>query len=159
MIRTHEKIKMVSMAIALMTMLSITGTGWAKKSFAGPGIQGTFTNGTRTEVSVSIPVPADAECGAVPPATESYSMKAYIFQPSGRIFAIGISEPTTFTCSATLETLVPTTINAFPGLSFKPGPATLLFQVIVTEDLDGELGALPAADRVIYEYGSRVDLH
>src|SRR5687768_12851778 len=134
MVKMHERIKLVSTAIALMAVLSATGTGWAKKNSGGGGsgaAQGTFTNATRTEVSVSVTVPADAGCSAVvAPATADYEVKAYIFQPSGRMFAIGISEPTEFPCSATLETSVPLTIKAFPGLDFKPGPATLLFKVI-----------------------------
>ena len=160
MIKPQEKMKMVSMAIALMAVLSSSGTGWAKKSFAGPGVQGTFTDGTRTEVSVNVDVPAYAGCTVpVAPATASYEVKAYIFQPSGRIFAIGISEPTDFTCSSTAVTPVPMTINAFPGLEFKPGPATLLFKVISITDADGA-GTLSApVETVIYEYGSRVDLH
>jgi hypothetical protein len=88
---------------------------------------------------------------------QAYAVKAYNFQPSGRIFAIGISDPTTFACSMTAETPVNMTVNAFPGLTFKPGPATLLFQVILTED-DGDIATSPV-DSVIYEYGSRVDLH
>jgi hypothetical protein len=73
------------------------------------------------------------------------------------MFAIGISDPTSFTCSQTTEQLIAMLVKGFPGLTFKPGPATLLFQVILTED-DGNI-ATPPVDTVIYEFGSRVDLH
>jgi hypothetical protein len=149
-----QKMKAIKIALALAAVLAMSGTGWAAKpSGVGPGISGDL-NGSRNSVTLSIPVPAYAGCTNV---NQAYSLKAYIFQPSGRIFAIGISDPTSFSCSLTAETPVDMTVNAFPGLTFKPGPATLLFQVILTED-DGD-PATPAVDSVIYEYGSRVDLH
>ena len=45
-------------------------------------------NAARNSVALSVPVPADPEC--VNDVNHRYSVKAYIFQPSGRIFAIGI---------------------------------------------------------------------
>lgn len=145
--------KAIKIAFALAAVLAMSSTGWAAKpTGVGPGINGDL-NGARNSVALSIPVPAYAGC--INDLTHSYSVKAYIFQPSGRIFAIGISDPTSFSCSLTAETPVDMTVNAFPGLTFKPGPATLLFQVILTE---GDPATL-TVDRVIYEYGSRVDLH
>ena len=149
-----QKMKWINGIFALAAVLAIASPGWAKKpSGVGPGAPGTM-NATRTSVEVSVPVPAYEGCTGV---SQAYSVKAYIFQPSGRIFAIGIGEPTTFTCSLTTEQLIPMTVNAFPGLSFKPGPATLLYQVVLTED-DGDPNT-PLVDSIIYEYGSRVDLH
>jgi hypothetical protein len=131
----------------------MTGNGWAKPS--GPGIPGDL-NGPRDQVTLQVPVPAYQACDTLN-ANQTYSVKAHIFQPSGRIFAIGISDPTSFTCSQTTEQLIDLLVKVFPGLTFKPGPATLLFQVILTED-DGNT-ATPPVDTVIYEFGSRVDLH
>jgi hypothetical protein len=149
------KMKAIKIALALAAVLTMSGTGWAKKNNGGgPGMSGVL-NGARNSVALSVPVPADPEC--INDVNHRYSVKAYIFQPSGRIFAIGIGVPTSFTCSLTLEQPIDMTVNAFPGLTFKPGPATLLFQVILTED-DGNT-ATPLVDSVIYEYGSRVDLH
>lgn len=160
MIRTNEKLKIGSMAVALLAVLSMTGTGWAKKSFAGPGLSGAFVNGARTSVEVTVPVQPLEECGtAVAPATESYTVKAYIFQPSGRMFAIGIGDATTFTCSSSAVTDVLTTVDAFPGLDFKPGPATLLFKVMRTVDPDGAGALPPEAEVVVDEYGYRIELH
>ena len=160
MIRTNEKVKMGGMAIALLAVLSMTGTGWAKKSFAGPGLSGTFVSGGRTSVQVTVPVQPLDECGtALPPATESYTVKAYIFQPSGRMFAIGIGDATTFTCSSSAVTDVLTTVDAFPGLEFKPGPATLLFKVMRSVDPDGNGVGAAGPEVVVDEYGYRIELH
>lgn len=150
------RLKRVKLTLALLAVLGMTSAGWAAKGGGGgPGIPGDL-NPSRNSVVVSVPVPAYAECDALN-LNETYVVKAYIFQPSGRIFAIGISEPTIFPCSSAAEQTVEVTIGAFPGLTFKPGPATLLFKVILTED-DGVLET-PTVDTVIYEYGSRVDLH
>jgi hypothetical protein len=148
--KAMQKIKL---GLALAAVLAMGGTGWAKPS--GPSIPGDL-NGSRDSVALSVPVPAYVECDTTN-TNHSYSVKAYIFQPSGRMFAIGTSDPTSFTCSLTAEQLINVTVNAFPGLTFKPGPATLLFKVVLTED-DGDTNT-PLVDTVIYEYGSRVDLH
>jgi hypothetical protein len=146
----------IKAAFALMAVLAMSGTGWAKPSFGGPGISGEL-NGPRTEATVDISLPAFTGCDTLN-TLESYAVKAYIFQPSGRMFAIGISDPTSFTCSSTTQVVVQDVlVKGFPGLSFKPGPATLLFQVTLTED-DGDVNT-PPVDSVIYEFGSRVDLH
>lgn len=150
-----QKMKVIKIAFALAAVLAMSGTGWAAKpSGVGPGITGDL-NGSRDSVALSVPVPAYQGC--INDVNHSYAVKAYIFQPSGRIFAIGISDPTSFTCSLTTEQLIGVLVKAFPGLTFKPGPATLLFQVTLTED-DGNI-ATPPVNTVIYEYGSRVDLH
>src|SRR4026209_1818271 len=123
-----QKMKVIKIAFALAAVLAMSSTGWAKNdNGGGPGISGVL-NGARNSVALSVPVPADPEC--INDVNHSYSVKAYIFQPSGRIFAIGIGAPTSFSCSLSTEQLIPMTVNAFPGLTFKPGPATLLFQVI-----------------------------
>ena len=151
--KAMQKMKALKIALALAVVLAISGTGWAASG--GPSISGDL-NGARNEVTLEVPVPAYPACDTLN-ANQTYSVKAYIFQPSGRIFAIGISDPTSFTCSLTTEQLIGMLVKAFPGLTFKPGPATLLFQVILTED-DGNI-ATPPVDTIIYEFGSRVDLH
>jgi len=154
--KAMQKMKVIKIAFALAAVLAMSGTGWAAKpSGVGPGIPGDL-NGARDQVTLSVPVPAYQACDTLN-ANQTYSVKAYIFQPSGRIFAIGISDPTSFSCSLTTEQLIDVLVKAFPGLTFKPGPATLLFQVTLTED-DGNI-ATPPVDTVIYEFGSRVDLH
>jgi hypothetical protein len=153
--KVMRRMKMIK-TLALATVLAMAGTGWAKPSFGGPGISGDL-NGPRTEATVDITVPPYALCNTLNTLQE-YAVKAYIFQPSGRMFAIGISEPTSFTCSPSVDVVVQDVlVKAFPGLSFKPGPATLLFQVFLIED-DGN-PATPLVETNIYEFGSRVDLH
>ena len=147
-----QKMKGLKRALAVVAVLAMTSTAaWAKNGNGnGPGITGDL-NGTRDSVEVSVPVDA---CTTV--LNHVYSIKAYIFQPSGRIFAIGIADPnpTVFTCQPTAQTIL-MTINAFPGLTFKPGPATLLFQVL---DTDNSVPATPVVN-IIDESGSRIDLH
>ena len=170
------KITALKWALALAAVLAISGTGWAKgkPTFAGPGIDGQFTDSTRTTVTLSVPVPAQAckQDTTTPTATTtttqtySYSVKAYILQPSGRILAIGFSDPTSFTCSSTLEQDVDNVeITAVQGLSFKPGLATLLYQVIetttttVTDNTTHAIISTTITTNVIKEYGSTVNLH
>ena len=161
-----KRIEMTALkyALALAVVLAITGTGWAKKpTFAGPGTDGQL-DPTRTIVTLSVPVPQQACQTSVPGVqTFLYSVKASILQPSGRILAIGLSDPTQFDC-ATAQ-IVNVTITAVQGLSFKPGPATLIYKVIettiTTVGTDPITGApiTVTTTNVINEYGSTVNLH
>ena len=152
-----QKMKGLKRALAVVAVLAMTGApAWAKKGGNGPGVPGDMS--ATGEVTMQVSVPAFESCIApTSPATQSYSIKAYIFQPSGRIFAIGIGSNTEAFGCLTTEQLVDVTVTPFPGLNFKPGPATLLFQVISTDD-DGDVNT-PAVDTVVYENGSRIDLH
>lgn len=147
--KAMQKMKAFKRALALAAVLVMAGTGWAKQG-GGPGISGDLS-GTRDSVTLSVPV--DACTAAV---GQTYAVSAYIFQPSGRLFAIGISDPnpTGFTCNPSLAQTVPLTVNAVPGLTFKPGPATLLYKIIVIDST-----TTPATVTVVDENGSRVDLH
>jgi hypothetical protein len=141
-----QKIKAFKRALALAAVLLMAGTAWAKQG-GGPALSGDLSP-NRDSVEVFIPVEG---CTAV--ANHTYSIKAYIFQPSGRIFAIGIGVAP-LTCQANPQD-VPVTVNAFQGLTFKPGPATLLFQVLDTDNTDAANPVVTTVD----ENGSRVDLH
>lgn len=157
-----QKMKALKRALALVAVLVMAGTGWAAKpGGVGPGIPGDL-NGSRDSVDVSVPVVGFASCSDPLPlnTTRTYSVKAYIFQPSGRIFAIGLGFSGSFACSADLNTSqpVPVSVDALPGLTFKPGPATLVYQVIQTTT-DNNTVPATVTDTVVYEYGSRVDLH
>lgn len=153
-----QKMKGLKRALAVVAVLAMTGApAWAKKGGNGPGVAGDML--ATGEVTMQVSVPAFESCIApTPPATQSYSIKAYIFQPSGRIFAIGIGNNTEALNCSTDEQLIDVIVTPFPGLNFKPGPATLLFQVIRSDDSDG-IGTIPAVDTVVYENGSRIDLH
>lgn len=157
------KITTLKWALAVAAVLAISGTGWAAKpTFAGPGVPGQL-DPTRTIVTLSVPVPQQTCHANTATQTYSYSVKASILQPSGRILDIGFSEPTAFDCVN--DQNVNVTITAIQGLSFKPGPATLIYQVIetttttvVTDSLTGATTTVTTTN-VINEYGSTVNLH
>ena len=157
------KITALKYALVLAAVLAISGTGWAKKpTFAGPGTDGQL-DPTRTIVTLSVPVPQQACQLDTATQTYSYSVKASILQPSGRILDIGFSQPTAFDCAN--DQNVNVTITAIQGLSFKPGPATLIFKVIettmttvVTNPTTGATTTMTTTN-VINEYGSTVNLH
>lgn len=142
----------IRLAIALATVLSMTGTGWADGGFSGT------LNSARTSVAISVPVPVIPDCDVTNTA-KTYSAKAYIYQPSGRLLSIGISDPATdgtFACNATSADV---TVNVFAALKFKPGPGTLLYKIILTEDINADPTNPVYVDTVIYEYGSKVHLN
>ena len=147
-----QKMKALRTAFALATLLAMSGGAWAKPSNVGPGIPGDLTP-TRDSVDLAVPVAGFPSCD-INNLTQTYSVKAYIFQPSGRLFAVGIGFSGTFTCSTDPNTTqdVFMTVDAVQGLTFKPGPATLIYQVLRTDS---------SAQTVITvdEKGSRVDLH
>ena len=159
-----QKMKGIKIAIALAAVLGMGGIGWAAKPVGvGPGISGDL-NGPRTEVTVEVTVPQmeappTGLCDTANTA-QTYSIKAYIFQPSGRIFAIGIGSNTeSFSCSTAADQQIDMLIKALSGLSFKPGPATLVYQVIqTTTDITDPLNP-KITDLVVEEAGSRIDLH
>ena len=145
--KAMQKMKVIKIAFALAALLAMSGNGWAKPHGGGPGLTGDLS-GNRDSVLVLLPVDA---CTAV--LNHTYSVKAYIFQPSGRIFAVGIGNAT-FTCQALAQD-VSMTVDAFPGLTFKPGPATLIFQVLDTNNTNPSVPVTTIVD----EQGSRIDLH
>lgn len=157
----NVKTKMTALkwAFALAAVLAISGTGWAAKpSFGGPGISGALDG---THVDVSLPVRGFLQCNPAPAPgiTQTYALKVFIFQPSGRIFAIGIGNSGNFTCGTDPNVTVDVDVgvDALPGLSFKPGPATLVYQVIrTTTDNTDPLHPLTTS---VDDYGFRVDLH
>ena len=155
--KSLRKMKALKRALALAAVLAMAGTSWAAKP-SGPGIPGDL-NGTRDSVNLSVSVVGFPACDTLNTA-QTYSVKAYIFQPSGRMFGVGIGVSEIFSCSTDTNTSqnVPVTVDAFPGLTFKPGPATLMYQVIqTTTDTVPEPDTV--SDVIMYEYGSRVDLH
>lgn len=158
-----KAMKKIKLAVALAAVLAMGGTGWAKPK--GSGIDGDL-NSARNEVTLQVSVPsmtATTEGGLCDSANtaQTYGIKAYIFQPSGRMFAIGIGYSEGFSCSTTGDQQIDLLIKAFSGLTFKPGPATFVYQVIQTTTTAPTTtgGSSTVADLVVHEYGSRVDLH
>ena len=154
--KVMRRMKMIKTALALAVVLAMAGTGWAKPGFGGPGVNGDLNGNT---VTVVITVPTKTEvglCDSTPPplgTTKAYTLKAYIFQPSGRMFGIALGT-NTFTCDTLADQQVTVALQVFPGLTLKPGPATLLYQAIETTTT-----TTTTTNEVIYEFGSRVDLH
>lgn len=174
-------------ALTLAAVLAMTGTGWAKKKTFAPSADGQLDS-TRTIATVTLSVPqqdcqdptsytvTDANGDTTTTQDYSYSVKAYLLQPSGRVLAIGFSDPTppspgfdstTGFCAAALE--LPVDINAIQGLSFKPGPATVLFKVMETTTTTVSFTdalthittvvSTTVTTNVINEYGATVKLH
>jgi len=150
-----QKMKFLKGVLVLAAVLALAGTAWAKKNKNGPGIPGVL-NSTRDSVTLQVPVDAIPTCDPLN-VNQVYSVKVYIFQPSGRLLTIGIgANDSPFSCSATDPQMVDATVNAIPGLTFKPGPATLLYQIILT---DSDPLLVTPSVTVVNENGSRVDLH
>jgi hypothetical protein len=74
-----------------------------------------------------------------------------IFQPVGRLINIGTSN-TSVTCDGATS-VQDVTVNAIPGLTFQPGPATLLIRFSAPQDPNN------LSTVTITETGSRIDLH
>jgi hypothetical protein len=97
----------------------------------GEGLIGDLSP-ARDSAIVRVPVDCDP-AGANQTKTTSVSVK--IFQPSGRLLNIGtgsvastVQQPI---CTGN-QTEIDVTVNAIPGLAFKPGPATILIKLTET---------------------------
>jgi hypothetical protein len=167
--KVMRKMKVIKTALALAAVLAMSGNGWAKQGGGGHGVNGDL-NGDIVTLEVTVPTKTEAGLcdsvtptpGPTPAPTKTYSIKAYIFQPSGRMFGIAIGYNTeTFTCDTAADQQVDVQMKVFPGLSLKPGPATLLYQVTetTTTTSTGPTPTTTLANEVIYEYGYRIDLH
>ena len=170
--KVMRRMKMIKTALALAAVLAMAGTGWAKpgngNGGGGPGVNGDLNGNT---VTVVITVPTQTQAGlcpttpVVPPVGTTvdtdYNLKAYIFQPSGRMFGIALGT-NTFNCDTLADQQVTVVLQVFPGLTLKPGPATLLYQAIettLTTTTTATGTTSTTTNEVIYEFGSRVDLH
>jgi hypothetical protein len=82
---------------------------------------------------VKVPVDCDP-AGAN--QTKTAKVSVIIFQPSGRLLNIGTgsvesTEQPPLICTGS-QTEIDVTVNAIPGLAFKPGPATILIKLTET---------------------------
>ena len=136
-----NKITALKTAIALAAVLAMNGTALAKKGNSGVSAD---LSPDGTSVTLSVTVGCDSITEGVTGA-----LSVYILQPSGRLLSVGIFNQTVNCTSPVSDQVIPVTVNAFSGLTFKPGPATLLIR-FVTTSLTGP---------IVEETGSRVDLH
>jgi hypothetical protein len=153
-------------ALALTAALLSSGPVLAKsgKGNGGPGLNGVL-NQSRTSVTVLIPV----ECAApvvngTTTTTTTATLSVKIFQSVGRLINIGTGSGTP-TCDG-LTTDVPVTVNAVSGLTFQPGPSTIL--ITLTETATSSTPSLDplnpnpvivTSPPEITETGARIDLH
>jgi hypothetical protein len=138
-------------ALVLAAVLTLTGTAWAKPKSAPPGVSGDLSS-DRTIATVTI---SDQQCSPVasdPTASETLSV--YIFQSVGRLINIGIGNGTDADAVPCDGTPYDRTIDvyAIQGLSFQPGPATMLIRVTAPDPLD-------ATKTIVSEKGFQVNLH
>ena len=119
----------------------------------------------RDSAIVKVPVDCDP-AGANQTKTASVSVK--IFQPSGRLLNIGtgsVASTAQQAICAGSQTEIDVTVNAIPGLAFKPGPATILIKLTETITTATTTPPVPPATQPTVtvtvdetESGARVDL-
>jgi hypothetical protein len=149
--RAVIKMRTFKWALAVAAILVLASTASAKKP-ASLGVPGDLS-ADRTSVTVSVTTPACfSDTQAIPPPPPAVgSLSVYIFQSVGRLINIGTSN-TSITCDGT-GLVQDITVNAVSGLTFQPGPATLLIRFSAPQDPNNP-GTV-----TITETGSRIDLH
>ena len=140
-----RKLTALKRAMALAAVLVMSGTALAKNGNGGGGVSGDLSP-DRTSVTLTVTVGCDS-------ATEGLTgaLSVHILQPSGRLLSIGIFNQTVNCTTPVSDQIIPVTVNAFSGLTFKPGPATLLIRFVTTNPT--------TLASIVEETGSRVDLH
>ena len=117
-----NKVTAFKQALALAAVLSMSGTALAKNG--NNGVNGDLSS-DRTQVTVALnELPA-----CTSPTTGSLSV--YIFQSVGRLVNIGTYSGSV-ACTGSPTDLPDITVTAVPGLTFPPGPATLLIRYTTT---------------------------
>jgi len=162
MIRTSTRI-VGALALAA-ALVSSAPESAAKPAQAGPGLIGDLNSPVRNMAVVKVPVDCDP-AGAN--QTKTAKVSVIIFQPSGRLLNIGTgsvesTEQPPLICTGS-KTEIDVTVNAIPGLAFKPGPATILIKLTettttTTPNLDPNQPPLVEVDVDETESGARVDL-
>ena len=149
--KAAKTMRTLKWALALAAILAMTSTASAKKP-ASLGVSGGLS-ADRTSVTVSVTTPACfTDTLTIPPPPPAVgSLSVYIFQSVGRLINIGTSNTSVICDGATLTQDV--TVNAIPGLTFQPGPATLLIRFSAPQDPNNP------STVTITETGSRIDLH
>jgi hypothetical protein len=138
-----RKLTALKRAMALAAMLATSGTALAKNGNSGVPAD---LSPDRTSATVTVSV----QCDSVTQAP-SGALSVYIFQPSGRLLNIGIANDTVTCTNPAVPQNIVVTVNAISGLTFKPGPATLIVRLTTIDPIT----TLPT----VSESGSQVDLH
>ena len=131
-------------AVALAAILTMNGAALAKKPDAG-GVPAQLS-ADRTSVDLSI----NYQCDPATTLNAQGSLSVYILQSVGRLINIGTYNAN-LSCGTGLVTAQPVTVEAIDGLSFQPGPATLIYR-FTTQD---SVSLIPT----VQESGARLNLH
>lgn len=121
----------------------------AANNKGGPTTSGDLS---ANRASADLIVPALCESPVNVGDTKTGTLTVYIFQPSGRLLNIGIGTADV-PCDGT-QANVMVTVDAIPGLKFKPGPATVVYAM--TEQTMDSAGAVTASSTT--ESGATVNL-
>jgi hypothetical protein len=135
-------LKMLKGAVALAAILAVSGSAMAKKNSNGGGLPADLSD-DRTEVTLDV-----SDLPACPLST-SGTLSVYVFQSVGRLINIGTYSGV-IPCSGAPTTVEDIIVRAVPGLTFQPGPATLLIRYTATDAM---------AQPTITETGARINLH
>jgi len=109
-------------AIALAAFMMVGGAAFADTSSVGIDPTGVLS-ANRASATLT----GTAVCTAGDTAT----LTVHIYQSVGRLINIGIGDVSPFTCSGNSGTWS-AVVNAIPGLTFQPGPATVVVRSVTT---------------------------
>jgi len=145
----------LALAVALLSNGPVSAA--SKKPPAAAALQGDL-NSTRTQVTVVVPY----NCPTPPPdtieitTTKTANVSVNIFQSVGRLLNIGTSLVVDkLPCSGTGN--VEVTVDAIEGLTFQPGPSTLLVTQTETTTIMDAVGSTESTSPPVSK-GFRVDL-
>jgi hypothetical protein len=148
-------------AVAVAAILAMSGSALAKKPASLGGSSATLSSDRKTVI-----VNATPRCmqSTVPGSTLSADYSVYIFQSHGRLINIGIGTDEG-DCSAAKEI----TVEAIEGLTFQPGPATMIIKVTTYETVTtstpspttGQPPVVTTSETPIgtFESGAKINLH
>lgn len=140
--KATKKMTALKSALALAAVLAMSGTAAAKKP-SNSGLSGDLSS-DRTSATITVTQQCD-------PVTQGASgaLSVYIFQSVGRLINIGIGSGTVLCNNST--TAQDVVVNAIPGLTFQPGPATLLVRFTTVDPL--------TLQPTVSESGFTINLH
>jgi hypothetical protein len=150
-----NKMKALKGAVAFAAILAMSGSAIAKKNNNGGGIPADLSD-DRTTVTLSV-TPQCQQSSTVG-ATVSADYSVYIFQSVGRLINIGIASGEGLPCNST--TPIDIIVEAVDGLTFQPGPATMILKFTTIESTT-PVGGTPTETQVgiPIESGARINLH
>ena len=161
-----KNFRVLGSALALAAVFMMTGDALAKKP-ANTGNAGATVDLSADRKTVTVNVTPQCHTPTVPGGTLTAEYSIYIFQSVGRLINIGIGDGEV-SCTALTPTGI--VVDAIEGLTFQPGPATMIvkfttFQTILVPLIDPATGLPTGATTTVEtaigtsESGARVNLH